>query len=304
MEQTETKEVSSKNTTNKIAEIVYFLGGLIVVVGIVFLVGQHWGELSGFVKILVSLGVALAAYILAFLCDLNHIPMRFHKLSNVFYVIAGLLLPVGLFVTFSVAHLDVTSLAMTTMMTLLLAAAFVVPAVYFKRTTLWFFAIVFSTAFFFALTQHLDFFDYQYTLYRFLIVGLVYGFLAYAIRNSEVKRLVGPLYTFGSAFFLGSALILGGLDVIPQTHNVVWELLFPLCGLGVIFWGAHMHSWSLRVVGVIFVMLYLVKLSFQYFAASMGWPIALIVMGILLVALGFVVVKISTKPAEEKEAIE
>src|SRR3990167_3976233 len=48
-----------------IAQVLYYIGALIVLIGIVVLIGQNWSDLNGIERILVTLGAGIVAYISA-----------------------------------------------------------------------------------------------------------------------------------------------------------------------------------------------------------------------------------------------
>ncbi len=76
-----------------LSKVLYYLGGTIIIVGIVVLLGQNWSSLSVPIRILVTLGSGAAAYVMGILFS------RYENLEDVgqaFYFISGMVLPVGL----------------------------------------------------------------------------------------------------------------------------------------------------------------------------------------------------------------
>src|SRR5436189_2163196 len=48
-----------------LANVMYYIGGGIVAIGIAVLIGQNWHALNSYTRILATFGVAIAAYIVA-----------------------------------------------------------------------------------------------------------------------------------------------------------------------------------------------------------------------------------------------
>src|ERR1019366_1319816 len=82
--------------------------------------------------------------------------------------------------------------------------------------------------------------------YRILVLGLAYMFLGYYLSQTSQKALSGVMYGFGSLFFLGSAMALGGWQ---PNQNAFWELIYPLLVFGLIFLSVYVKSKSFLVFG-------------------------------------------------------
>jgi len=107
--------------------------------------------------------------------------------------------------------------------------------------------------------------------------------LGYFFFQGDMSGLSGPLYGFGVLLFLGMALSLGGWS--PH-QRVFWELIFPGLAFGVIFLSICVKSKAFLVFGSMYLMAYILKISAEYFSHSMGWPLALVLAGLALIATG------------------
>jgi hypothetical protein len=151
------------------------------------------------------------------------------------------------------------------------------------------FSIIFGTAFFYALTSFIasmsaTSFDWRFFAYRTLAVGLSYVLLGYGFVKKEEAPLTGVLYGFGILAFLGSALALGGWS---PTQNIFWELIFPVLAFGTVFLGTYIKSKAFLTFGSLFLMIYILKITGEYFTNSLGWPLALVIVGLALIAVGY-----------------
>lgn len=270
-----------------LAEVLYFIGGLIVVIGISVLVYQNWTTLNFFSRLLASLGSAIAAYIVGFIFS------KYEKLDLVgeaFYLISALVMPIGLSVLFDQMGLKIHESGVQTIISAILFAVFVGSYFIFRKIIFLIFGIAFATWLFFSFTNFLLgssplIREFKLTEYRFLLIGLSYVLLGYFFSNKVEKALTGPLYGFGVLGFLGAAMALGGWK---PNQNIFWELLFPGLVFGVIFLSVHLRSKSFLLFGTIYLMGYILKITAEYFSQGLGWPLALVIAGLLLIVIGYV----------------
>jgi hypothetical protein len=268
-----------------LTHILSYVGGAIVFLGISVLIWQHWTALSDATKILSTLGSGIAAYLTGVLLSRME---RFEITGVAFHFIAALVSPLGLYVTLDVAGLDANSHGIQSLIAGILLTTYLLSYVIARKPLFTLFSIMFGTWLFFSFTSHLvgtsPAFGWEFDAYRVLCIGLVYGLLGYGFADTGQRALTGSLYAFGAFFFLGAALALG--DWKPH-QNQLWELAFPGLVFGVIFLSVHLHSKSFLTFGSIYLMAYLLKITAEYFAESLGWPLALVLTGLGLIAIGY-----------------
>ncbi len=268
-----------------VSEILYFIGGAIVSIGISMLIWQNWEQLNIFTKIIATLGAGIASYFVGVLFS------RYEKLDMVgqaFYFISALVMPLGLYVVFDNAGLDWGSYAQT-LVSGILFATYLLSYFVFRRDIFIFFNIIFGTWLFFSFTNLLlgnnpigrDFKLYEY---RVLFVGLSYMLLGYYFSQGEKKTLSGILYGFGVFGFLAAALALGGWS--PQ-QNVFWEIAFPGIVFVVMFLSVYLKNRSFLTFGALYLMGYILKITGEYFTKGLGWPLSLVVVGLSLILVGY-----------------
>lgn len=285
---------STSSSKLGIAEILYYIGGAIVFFGIAILVNQNWNSLDSFTRVLVTLGSSIAAYFAALLFGLRK---KTENVGIAFHLISALLMPMGLFITFREAGLSTSGSGMQSLISLILVVVYVLSLAVFKKTIFTFFSIIFGTWLFFSYTNYLiigsnslassDFF-----LYRVLVAGLAYLFLGYYFSENKKRSLSGFLYGFGILGFLGAALALGGWK--PH-QKIIWELAFPALVFGTLFLSVYLKSGSFLTFGTIYLMGYIMKITAEYFSRSLGWPLSLVVIGLLLIASGYLFIHLKRK---------
>jgi hypothetical protein len=274
------------------AHIMYYLGGGIVVIGIGIFISQHWDELNTFTRILSTLGSGVLAYYLG---------MMFSKettratLGQAFHLIAAIVLPIGLFVTLDEMGTDVSGFMVMSVIYSALFAVYLVSYRMFVKNLFAFFCIVFGTGLFFSVTGWIVsgsaiFSEVEFVSYQFLIIGLVYVLLGHSFIRNRLALLTTYLYPIGLLFFFGAALTLGGY---APDQNVFWELIFPGLALGSVFLSLPLRSRAFLIIGSLALVGYIFKITGEYFADSFGWPLALILAGFSMIAVGSLFVRLN-----------
>lgn len=268
-----------------ISHILYYIGGAVVFLGISVLIWQHWTALNSATKILSTLGSGIAAYIAAVFLSREE---RLEITSRAFYFISALVMPLGLHVTFHVAGLDTGSHGVQSIVSGILLATFLLSYFVNRKTVFTLFNIIFGTWLFFSFTSFIvggrPGFDWEFSAYRVLCTGLVYALLGYYFTTTSHRALTGALYGFGVFCFLGAALALG--DWKPH-QNWFWELIFPGLVFGVMFLSVYLKSKAFLTFGSLYLIAYIFKITGEYFAESLGWPLVLVLTGLGLIAIGY-----------------
>ncbi len=279
-----------------ISEILYYIGGAIVFLGICVLCYQNWDNFNSFLRIFVTLGSCLAAFVVAALLNKYE---NLRKVGQAFFLLFGMLAPLGVGVAFKEAGYDLSVDVLWVGIYAALTAVFFGVFWYYKQQIiLLFFSIAFGTILFHYLISWLVGGSLSYSdmtkvwEYQFLVIGLVYMLVGYFLAQGSQKALVGALYGFGSLFFLSSTLALGGWQ---PSQNSFWELVYPLLVFGVIFLSVHIKSKSFLVFGTIFLIAYILKLTGEYFTSGLGWPLALVLAGLVIIVIGYYAVRINRR---------
>lgn len=281
------KATNEKPVAHKlnIINILYALGGLIVVIGIVLFFQQQWDTLSSSAKILVTLGSGIAAYLAGIFLTRAE---GFTGVATSFFLIFALVSPFGIFITLDTMQYDSPVLGyeniIFTLMTCWVVASFLLLRLPIFRV----FSVIFGSFLFFsatgALLERNPAIDIGKAFeYRFLFLGISYGLLAYAW-STFAPTLSKWMYALGTAMFLGAALALGGY---APSANKAWEIIYVGLNFGVLFLSVALKSRAMLVIGSLYVMGYIVKITAEYFSDSLGWPIALVIAGFALIAVGY-----------------
>lgn len=288
------QEVPAHNRL-KLSDIMYYLGGAIVFLGIAVLVSQNWDYFPSFLRILVTLGSMIAAFIVA---AIFYRYENFSRISQAFFLLSGMLAPLGVEVTLKEMGFDLSLNSVQLLAFMVMSAVFLGAFYYYKKAILLFFGIAFVTGIFHYIVnivvgnnldskRAMDIWEY-----RILVLGLAYMFLGYYLSQTSQKDLTGIMYGFGSLFFLGAAIALGGWQ---PYQNAFWEISYPFLVFGIIFLSVFVKSRSFLVFGTMFLIGYILKLTGEYFSSGLGWPLALVLAGLAIMGVGYYAVKLNKK---------
>ncbi len=276
-----------------IAEVLYYIGGGIVAIGIAILVAENWTALTFPGRLAATLGASLGAYAIAVILAREE---RFGEIGSAFYLISALTLPVGIGVVLANAGIDTGSAGTQSLIAGLSFAFFLSSFFVFRKSTLALFGILFGTWFYFIFTTFLagsnPLFGWTFFEYRALFAGLSYMLIGYGLERGRYASLAGFLYAFGILGFLGAALGLGGW---APSANPFWELIFPGLALATLFASISIKRTSFLTFGALFLMLYILKITQEYFTSGLGWPFALVLAGLMLIAVGYLYVYLHRK---------
>jgi hypothetical protein len=287
-----TAEALNKNLN--IAQILYYIGGGIVFLGIAILVGQNWSTLGFLTKLLATLGFGIATYFAGLLLSRDK---RTELVGSAFYLISALVTPIGLWVIFdNVGYRN--SIGLQALISGIMFLTYLLSLIVSRKNVIVLFNILFGTWFFFSLTSWIIdvnqiLITEKFDFYRILVTGIVYMLIGYSFSKSEEHSpLSGFLYGFGIFGFLGSALALGDWE---PNQNIFWELIYPFLVFGALFLSVTIKSRAFLTWGTIFLMGYILKITSEYFSNSLGWPLALVIAGLSMIGVGYMSFSIRKK---------
>ncbi len=289
-------DTSSKDDepSSRLSTVLYFIGGGVVFLGMVFLIAQEWQRFSGTMKIFVSFGSGLAAFVVGVLLTSQK---RLGAVGPAFFLIAALLLPGGLFVAYDELGVNIATVIAQIQIAGILFAGYLTAYLLMRENVLLTFAFIFGSWLFMASMDYfvrgVPIFDHwRFFSYTILLLGLAYMLLAYSFAETERAALSGWLYSFGVMGFLSAALALGGWK---PSQSIFWEAIYPGLVFGIIFLSTHLKSKSLLIFGSLALGIYLTKITAQYFSDSLGWAFSLVIIGFLLMGVAYLAVRLNRR---------
>lgn len=284
----------SSSTLSRYSGILYYIGGGIVSLGIVFFIGQLWSDFNTFMRIFITLGTGIAAYIMGVLFNEQH---RLGSAAPAFFMISALLIPTGILISFDEYNVRITEEKIQNLISGLLFISYLISYVVFKRFILLVFTFLFGTWFYFSITGTLlvnaiILPEWRYGLYQFAALGLSYLFIGYSYQETDKQGLTKILYLIGINFFLGAILTLTGWK---PSQDVFWELLYPGIVFGGLYVSALIHSRIILGFCAFYLAAYIIKITVEYFSDGLGWPITLILCGFILMGMGYAAIQLKRK---------
>jgi hypothetical protein len=269
-----------------LVRVLGFLGGTFVFAGIGVFIAIQWDAMNSAARIVVTLGSGLAVFVLGAFASRDP---RFEKATTPLFLAAAALEPVGMLVAFdelgSGGNPRWAALITTGVVALQFGATFAS----LRRSTPLFMTIAFGILFWWTALDLLDVDD--------TVIWIVLGatmLLAAAGLSRTVHRDITPIwYLFGASMFL-----YGLFDAVERTP---FEILFLAVAAAFVYLSVILHSRMLLFVATLAILAYTGWYTGQHFANSVGWPIALIVFGVLMIglsALAFRIDRVYVRPSD------
>ncbi|OGX10817.1 MAG: hypothetical protein A2351_00195 [Omnitrophica bacterium RIFOXYB12_FULL_50_7] len=282
------KEAPEIATQAKFSNILYYLGAGIVFIGMVVFIGQQWDKLNSLTRILVTLGSGLVAFVVGVLFNEDE---RSRQISAGFFLLSGLLIPGGIYITLDILGLQAGDFSTQAIVAAALTGAYLAGFLLFRKKVLLLFTIGFATWFYVALTSSILgdtvlLNDWRSQIYRTMVIFISYLCLGYYFSTTEDKRSAITTWLLGIGIFgfLGCALSLGGWR---EDGNHFWEVIFPAITFMFVYLSVTFKNRSFLFWSVLYLIAYLFKITSEYFSDSLGWALSLVVLGFLVIGVGF-----------------
>ncbi len=294
------------SASSVIPKVLYSIGGVIAVTGILVLLGNNWDAIGFIGRWLATVGLGLATFIGAFIV---YKKPEYNVLSQVLFSISSIASFIGGFVWLgesSFSYFDGTDSAL--LVSLVLLVIFGTALYVSKKGVLHIVSTVFFTIAYYAFVSKLlkgSGFDLtalkDIVVYASMILAIGYfmygswisrGIFAMqstssmTIMSDATKKIFSSIYTFAAfSLFLISALFLGG----------IWNLLYAFIAIGAVVLSVKLKTRIGLVVTSIAIGIYCIKISVEYFADSISFSLALLISGLLIIALGYLTYYLNKK---------
>src|SRR5262249_36107451 len=95
------------------------------------------------------------------------------------------------------------------------------------------------------------------------------------------------------AFLLGSVLCYAGL--FDEVRHTPFELLYLAVSVAMIYGSALLQSRALLITSALAMLGFIGYFTTEHFLHSVGWPVALILMGVALLAVGTLTIRVKRR---------
>lgn len=271
---------TAKVSSGVVPKLLSYIGGIFVFAGVSVFISMYWHDFGSAVRVIATLGIGFIAFIMSVVSLADE---KYERAATPLFLISMLLQPAGIFVM-----LDEYSsggdprhgvLYMATFMLIQQGTIFWAK----QRTTLAFGTILFACIFFVTLFDiwHMD----------GELIGTVIGTslmcIAYALNQSR-HAAICPFW-----YFIGSGVLLW--SVFDAVESTPFELIFLGLAGFMIFLSTYVRSRTLLLVSTLSMLGYIGYYTAEHFANTVGWPIALVIIGMALIGLSSLAIKLNNK---------
>ena len=270
----------SKPSSGTLSKLLGYIGGIFVFAGIGVFISMYWDDFGSAARVIVTLGVGLVAFLMGLACLYDK---RYERAATPLFLISSFLQPTGIIVMLQ----EYSSGGDARHGILLMAAYMLIQqgATFWAKSR----AVLAFSAIFFGMI----FFGYLFDIWDFkektigIIIGASLLCIAYALNRSK-HSAIAPFWYFVGAFILLWA-------VFETVQNTPFELLYlGLCAL-IIFLSTYVRSRTLLLVGTLAMLVYIGYFTAEHFANTVGWPIALVIIGIALIGMSALAIRLNNK---------
>ncbi len=271
---------TQSNRSTVLVRVLSYLGGTFVFAGIGIFIALQWDDLGSIARIIVTLGPGLAAFALALLALHDQ---RYLAAVNPLLIISAIMLPMGMHVAFAELGSGGDWRIATMVTSATVGLQFGLTYLRYRRTDMLLFAVAFATIFLIVALDKLGMDDELIAV----TVGASVTLAGIQIHRSK-HNVVSP------AFFLfgGWAFLWGCFDIL---ENSAFEIIFLGMSCATVYLGVWIRSRTLNLIGTVAVLAYVAYFTHEHFASSLGWPIALIMFGLILIGVSAIAVRIDRK---------
>ena len=250
--------------------VLAYLGGTFVFAGIAAFIALQWDAMNSAARVVITLGPGITACVLAVLSSRDE---RFEKAVAPLFLIAAVLEPVGMLVGFnefgSGGDARWAALVTAGVIGFQFGAIFGV----LRQSMLLLLTVFFVTLFWMTVFDLIQMDDERGAL----VIGASLVLAAIGIDRTLHTSITPPLYLFG-----GIAFLYGLFDMVESTP---FEILFILAASGFVYLSAAIQSRTLLLVATGGILAYTGWFTGEHFADSVGWPLALMLFGLLMIGM-------------------
>lgn len=257
-----------------------YIGGIFVFAGIGVFISMYWDDFSSASRVIVTLGTGLIAFVMGLICLSEQ---KYERVATPLFLIASVLQPTGIMVM-----LDEYSSGGDVRHGLLFMAAYMLVqqgATFWakQRTVLAFSAIIFGCIFF---ANLFDLWDLDEKLIG-TVIGSSLLCLTYAIQRSK-HMAIAPFW-----YFVGAVLLLW--SIFEWVEGSLFEPIYLGMTAFMIFLSTFVRSRTLLIIGTFAMLIYIGYYTAEHFANTVGWPIALVIIGIALIGLSALAIRLNNQ---------
>ena len=268
---TSTTDTTTGRRGQSLPLMLAYLGGICILAGISAFIGMQWAALLGLQRVIITLGTGIVCFILGVLAAKDS---RFTHAIAPLFLIAAVLETSGLFVVLhEYGRANAGGMGPYAAIFAIMLCQQLVTFYALGGSVLIFISLFFWAAFLGTIFTMLDFAP---GLNAF-VTGVSLLLMAYSIATRGYQRIGAFWYCLAGLYILGGSFAF--------LENTWLEIAYPVINLILIYLSLRCYSRSLLTISVLGLLAYLGYVTDHYFANIVGWPIALIVMGLVMIGI-------------------
>lgn len=276
----DSQQQANQQASSILSKLFGYIGGIFVFAGIGVFISMYWADFGSAERVITTLGTGLVTFFMGVACLTDK---RYERAATPLFLMASLLQPTGILVM-----LQEYSSGGDPRRGLLFMAIYMLiqqGATFWSkgRTVLAFSAILFGCIFF---ANLFDIWDMNEKLIG-TVIGISLMCIAYALNQSR-HLAIAPFW-----YFVGSMILMW--SVFEAVRNTPFELVYLGLSAFIVFLSTYVRSRTLLLVGTLAMLVYIGYYTAKHFANTVGWPIALVMIGVALIALSTLAVKLNNK---------
>ena len=277
---TETRSDSQRRATGIAGRVLAALGGILVLAGISVLVAFNWDAFNSAARIIITLGTGIAVFVMALLAMRD---ARYRATRTPLFLVAAALQPTGMLVTMDelFGGGDWRYAVLITAGVMLLQQG----AVFWQYRT----AVLLSTTVIFSLGflgVGFELLDVSEDLIAVVLGAGLVG-LSMGTGSTAYRPTLALWYVVGTVAFYGG--------LFSALENSPFDLLFAAVACGGLVLSTYVHSRIMLFGSTIALLIFIGYFTERYFVDSIGWPVALIMLGLILVGLSMLAVRLDRR---------
>jgi len=259
------------------------VGALLAILGVLFFVVLVWNDLGDFGQIIITLGLGIASFIGGCVL-LKTLPQRFVGLS--LHGLAFVTIPAGVFTSLSkmpAGEADfslVVFFVFSILTAIYLATDIFLRSNFFTVATILLGSVAYWSGIFIILenTRLWEISEFSLILYALPLI-IPSRFAAKTLREKSLR------------FFEGIGWFSGMIGVWILFYNSPFQIITAILYLWAILLAIKVKSFTLLVIAFTVLTCFILYINMYYFSGFIGWPLALIGSGGVLVASGYLLAK-------------
>jgi len=257
------------------------LGGLFVLAGLIGAFSLIWDDLVPLARVVIVLGSGLVALVLAGLASQRE---AFDRAASILFLLAGWFQTWGLFVAIDEYLTDRPTEIHAMLVFGCMAIQFALLLVWQKRLELLLGLMVFASLTFIALCARLDV-DWEWVA---LVMGVSGMLVSWSLERTAFRPLCGLTW-----WAYGASMAIGAFGLVDGRFPL--DLLLIAIGAALVQISVLVRRRALLALAVIVLLGYLGYYTEEYFADTLGWPIALILFGAALLAASGLAIRLGQR---------